>query len=355
MSKGGDMDRFETLKALTEAFGVSGFEDEVRNLLQDRLGSYTQVKRDRIGSVIAPFEGGGPKIMFAAHIDEVGFMVKSITKEGYIKIIPIGGWWEGVLPAQRVKLRNKRGDKWVGVISAKPIHELDPEERKKMPKIKDLVVDIGVKKGFALKDKLKIRPGDPIVPVSELVRLGNPDLLMGKAFDDRVGVSLLLELAEKMPEHKNSVYLTGTVQEEVGLRGARTCAHLIEPDVAFAIDVSISRDGPGGEGEERLGGGPGIIIHDRTMIPNRKLRDWVINLCETNNIPYHLTSISGGYDTGVIHISGLGAPSLAIGIPTRYIHSHIGIFDERDYEHILKLLALICERLDQQRLKEIMS
>lgn len=349
------MDRFETLKLLTEAFGVSGFEDEVRDLFQDRLSHYAQVKRDRIGSVIGALEGSEPKVMFAAHIDEIGFIVKSITKEGYLKVIPVGGWWEGVLPAQRVMIKNRRGDRYIGLIAAKPIHELEPEERKKLQKIKDMFVDIGVKKGFSIKDKLKIRPGDPIVPLSQFTRLGNPDLLMGKAFDDRIGTCLLLELAEKMPEHKNSIYLAGTVQEEVGLRGARTCARLIEPDVAFAVDVSISRDGPGGEGDERLGGGPGIIIHDRTMIPNRKLRDWVINLCETNKIPYHLTSISGGYDTGVIHISGFGVPSLAIGIPTRYIHSHIGIFDERDYEHILKLLTLICERLDKQRLKEIMS
>jgi len=349
------MDRFETLKALTEAFGLSGFEDEVSNLCQDHLSNYAQVMRDRIGSVIASFKGDGPKVMFAAHIDEIGFIVKSITKEGYLKVIPVGGWWEGVLPAQRVVVKNRRGDKYLGLIAAKPIHDLEPEERKKLPKMKDLIVDVGVKKGFDIKDKLKIRPGDPIVPVSEFTRLGNPDLLMGKAFDDRIGTCLILELAEKMPEHKSSIFLAGTVQEEVGLRGAKTCARLVEPDIAFAIDVSISRDGPGGDGDERLGAGVGIIIHDRTMIPNRKLRDWVINLCEVNGIQYHLTSIGGGYDTGAIHISGLGVPSLAIGIPTRYIHSHIGIFDERDYENILKLLILICERFDQQRLKEIMS
>ncbi|RKX71732.1 peptidase M28 [candidate division WOR-3 bacterium] len=349
------MDRFELLKSLSEAFGVSGFEDEVRNLFEDRLSGFATVKRDRVGSVVGALEGDGPKIMFAAHLDEVGFLVKSITKEGYLKIIPVGGWWEGVLPAQRVVVKNRRGEKWLGVIAAKPIHELEPEERKKLPKMKDLVVDVGVKKGFEIKERLKIRPGDPIAPVSEFTRLGNPDLLMGKAFDDRIGAGLLLELAERMPEHKNSIFLAGTVQEEVGLRGARTCARMVEPDVAFAIDVSISRDGPGEDGEERLGGGVGIVIHDRTMIPNRKLRDWVISLCEVNKIPYHLTSITGGYDTGVIHISGFGVPSLAIGIPTRYIHSHIAVVDERDYENILKLLILISERLDRQRFQEIMS
>ncbi|HID31811.1 MAG TPA: M42 family peptidase [bacterium (Candidatus Stahlbacteria)] len=340
---------------MTESFGISGFEDEVRDYFEDQLSGYGQVRRDRIGSVVGAIEGDGPKIMFAAHLDEIGFVVKSITKEGYIKIVPIGGWWEGVLPSQRVVVKNRRGEKHIGTIASKPIHELEPEERKKLLKLKDLFIDVGVKKGFKIREKLQIRPGDPVAPVSELVRLSNPDLLMGKALDDRVGAALLLELATKISAHKNSIFLTGTVQEEVGLRGARTCARMVEPDVAFAVDVSLSRDGMGEDGEERLGAGVGIIIYDRTMIPDRRLKDWVIDLCETNNIPYHLTSITGGYDTGVIHISGFGVPSLAIGIPTRYIHSHGGIFDERDYEQVLRLLTLICERLDQKSLKEILS
>jgi endoglucanase len=181
---------------------------------------------------------------------------------------------------------------------------------------------------------------------------------MAKAWDDRVGCGLLVELLNNLSatKHPNTVYLTGTVQEEVGLRGARTSAFAVEPDIGFALDVSISRDTPGNDSEspEKLGSGVSILIHDSTMIPHTRLRDFVCDLAEHNNIPYHFTSLKGGYDTGVIQVTKYGVPCLAIGIPTRYVHSGSSIISMTDYEHVLNLITIIVKNLDTKALKNIL-
>lgn len=353
------MDRLTLLKELTEAFGISGFEGNIGRIMEGYLKKVTAVTRDHLGSVIARKTGKTerPKIMFAAHMDEIGFLVKSITKSGFIKFLPVGGWWAGNLPGQKVKVINRKGDRFVGVIGQKAIHEMKEEEMKKLPEIDDLFIDVGVTSDFKVKERLQIRPGDPIVPDAKFEVMANSDLLLSKAWDDRMGCALLVELAGSLAavEHPNTVFLTATVQEEVGLRGARTAAHAVGPDVAFALDVGLSRDTPGyeEEHEERLGSGVAILIYDRTMIPHPGLKEFVIELAEVNNIPFHLTSLKGGYDTGIIHLNQAGVPSLALGIPTRYIHGHLSIINVNDYEHLLNLITLIVKNLDAETLNSI--
>jgi len=197
------------------------------------------------------------------------------------------------------------------------------------------------------------------MPVGQFEHMANTDLLLAKAWDDRAGCAMLVDMLDELVaiEHPNKVYLVGTVQEEVGLRGAKTSASLIQPDFAFAIDVSICRDTPGngGDATEKLGTGVGILVYDRTMIPHKNLRDFVIELAETNNIPYHLTSIKGGYDTGAIHLTNFGVPSLALGIPTRYIHSAASIISYDDYENLLKLTTLIVKNLNRDVMEQILK
>lgn len=355
------MDRTELLRELSEAFGISGYEDNVVEILKKHFGKRVAISRDRIGSVIARKEGTSqrPKIMFSAHMDEIGFMVKEITKEGFIKFLPIGGWWAGNVPGLKVMVKTRKGAEIPGVVGLKPIHELTPEERKKLPEIKDMYIDVGGAKDYNPKDKLGIRPGDPIIPQSGFERLANRNLLLGKAWDDRVGCALLINLLDNIEgiEHPNTVYLVGSVQEEVGLRGARTSAYTIEPDIGFALDVSICRDTPGNEGDavERLGGGAGILIHDSTMIPHVKLREFVCELAEANKIPYHFTSIKGGYDTGTIHLTKYGVPCLALGVPTRYVHSGSSVISLEDYDNILKLITLIVKSLDKDVLEKLLG
>jgi endoglucanase len=351
------MNRVELFKELTEAFGPSGYETEVAGIMKKYFADSGVVTSDKLGSVICTQDGIGPKIMFAAHMDEIGFVVQSITKEGYLRILPVGGWQEMMLLGQRVVIRSN-GKDIPGVIGSKPVHELKEEERKKVPEFRDLYVDVGVSMGFDVKTELKIRPGDPVVPYSPFTSLGN-SLYLAKAWDDRIGCAVIIELAQRLQKssHPNSLYFVGTTQEEVGLRGAQTAAAMVNPDIAFAIDVSLCRDYPGfveKEVTERLKGGVAILFHDLSMIPNTRLRDFVISVAEENKIPYHLTSVRGGYDTGRIHLHNIGVPSLAIGIPARYIHSHSGIIAENDLDSAVSLLAEIIQRLNQKKLADIL-
>ncbi len=353
------MDRLKLFQELTEAFGISGYEEDIVNILKKNFGDHVTITKDNIGSIIAEKVGTSekPRIMFAAHMDEVGFMVKSLTKDGFIKFIPIGGWWAGNLPGLRVKIKTKKGEYIPGVIGMKPIHDLPPEERKKIPEVDDMYIDIGATKKFDIKEKLGIRPGDPIVPDASFTQLANTDLYMAKAWDDRVGCALLIDLLNNIvaTDHPNTVYLAGTVQEEVGLRGAKTAAFAVTPDIGFALDVSICRDTPRNDGVavEQLGAGVGMLIYDRTMIPHAKLKDFVCELAELNNIPYHFTSIKGGYDTGEIHLTHHGAPCLALGVPSRYVHSGSSIISLEDYENVLKLITLVVKNLGPEAFQQI--
>jgi endoglucanase len=186
------------------------------------------------------------------------------------------------------------------------------------------------------------------------------NLMMAKAWDDRGGCGIVIEAARalKGKKHPNAVFLVGSVQEEVGLRGARTAAEVVQPDVALALDVSLCYEHPDKLRKnvaERLGNGAAILVHDNSMIPNTRLRDWVIDLAEKKKIRYHLTTVRGGYDTGAIHIHRSGVPSLAIGWPTRYIHAHAGIVSAADYDAAVKLLTAVIENLDEAVSKSLRS
>jgi endoglucanase len=334
---------------------------DVAAIMRKHFTGCGEIISDKLGSVICAQQTSNqqaPKIMFAAHMDEIGFVVQSITKEGYLRILPIGGWSEMMLLGQRVIVRSN-GKDIPGVIGSKPVHELKEEERKKIPEFRDLYVDVGASMNFDVKTELKIRPGDPIIPYSPFTELGN-SLYLAKAWDDRIGCAVILELAQKLSNlpHPNNLYFAGTTQEEVGLRGAKTAAAIVNPDIAFAIDVSLSREYPGfveREVSERLKGGVAILIYDMSMIPHTRLRDFVIDVAEQRKIPYHLTSVRGGYDTGRIHLHSIGVPSLAIGIPARYIHSHSGIIAEQDFNSAVQLLTEITLQLNQTKINEILT
>ncbi|MEA3310668.1 MAG: M20/M25/M40 family metallo-hydrolase, partial [candidate division WOR-3 bacterium] len=251
-----------------------------------------------------------------------------------------------------VKVRTRKGD-FEGIIGSKAPHAMKEEERKKPPEMDKLFIDVGVvgEKGAADADA---RPGDPIVPVGDFRPLAN-GVLAAKAWDDRVGCAVIAEVAGDLGSHPNRLYLAATVQEEVGLRGARTVAGLVEPDVAIAVDVSLSSDTPDGDSDavERFGAGAAVLVYDSTMIPNLALRDFVCEVAEKEGIKYHLTSLRGGYDTGAIHITKIGVPSIALGLPSRYIHSHVSAIYEEDYVALLSLVKATVKRLDGKKLAVI--
>ncbi|HDR00420.1 MAG TPA: M42 family peptidase [candidate division WOR-3 bacterium] len=350
----------QLLKELTEAFGPSGYETEPAAILVRELSRVGEVTRDGLGSVICRVAGRSerPRVMISAHMDEVGFLVKAVTGDGYVRFLPIGGWWPQVLLGQRVVLRTRKGD-FTGVIGSKPPHELTDEERKKLPDINTMFMDFGCRDGLDLVKETGLRRGDPVVPVCPFSEMAG-GLLMAKAWDDRGGCGMLVELARRLGKGRfpGTLFLVGSAQEEVGLRGARTAAEVVKPDVALALDVSLCGEYPDRsrkDVEERLGNGAAILVHDMSMIPNTRLRDFAIGAAESAKARFHLTTVRGGYDTGAIHLTGGGVPSLAVGWPTRYIHSHTGIVAEEDYDSVVGLTAAVIERLDAAAAESIRS
>jgi putative aminopeptidase FrvX len=340
------------LKELTEAPGISGYEEEIREIIRRHLREITTIEQDRLGSIVCRKKGNArtPRIMLAGHMDEVGFIAKLITDEGFIKFSPVGGWWGHVMLAQRVVIKTRKGDV-DGLIGSKPPHVLSDEERKKLQEPKDMYVDVGATSAAEVK-KLGVRPGDPIIPVCPFTVLGTGKTYMGKAFDNRVGCALFIDVIKRLvnKRHPNTVYGAGTVQEEVGLRGARTSSWIIEPDVGLTMEISVAGDVPDVKKEDaqgKLGKGPAIILRDGSMIPNLRLRDLCIDTAEELKIPYQFDMLErGGTDSGAIHLHRHGVPNLVIGVPTRHIHSHAGIIHRDDYDHAVQLVTAVVKKLD---------
>jgi endoglucanase len=346
------------LKEITEANGVSGYESEVRKLMARELKETADdVRYDKMGSIMGVKKGAkdSPRVMVVGHMDEIGFMVKEFTKEGYLKFLPLGGWWGHVALGQRMRIITRKGPV-IGVIGSRPPHILEAEERKKVLDVKDMFIDVGVQEKYDVKKSLGIRVGDPIVPDSQFTILGNKKMYMSKAFDNRMACAVVIEVLKKLKavKHPNTVLGCASVQEEVGLRGANTLAQLGDPDVCIVVDTGIALDVPpdGYKKTEKLGSGPAILMMDATMVPNIGLRDFVVKTAETKKIPHHLTSMDrGGTDGGRIHISRIGVPSLVMGAPVRYIHSHNGIMNRTDFDNTVKLIVELIKGLDARKVK----
>lgn len=352
------MDRIDLLlKDLTETPGIGSYEERIREKMTQYLSPFGEIKYDRVGSILCEKRGdmSYPRIMLAAHMDEVGFIVKYITDEGFLKFAPIGGWWSQVLPSQRVIVYSKNGE-FPGVIGSKPPHLLPQEEREKPVKLEDLFIDIGARNREEVEKDFGIKPGSPIVPWSQYEAIGkDKKYLLGKAWDDRIGCAVIIRVLEELKgeEHPNTIIGVGTVQEEVGLRGAETSVKIAKPDVAFVLEVGLAGDTPNVKKEEsdiKLGKGPSIGIMDSSMLPNRKLVEFVEEVAEEESIPYQYELLlRGGEDGGRIHLYDGGVPTVAINVPSRYIHSHVGVIHRDDFENTVRLMKAILKRLDAKR------
>ncbi len=345
----------ELLRELTEVNGVPGFERRVGAIMRERLEGVAECCTDNLGSLIARLEGASdrPRIMLAGHMDEIGFMVKLVTEEGFVQFAALGGWWDQVLLAQRVTIETSKGPV-TGVIGSKPPHLLPEDERNKVVKRQEMFIDVGAEDREEATENFGIRPGDPIVPVTPFEVMRNEDRMLAKAWDDRVGVALAIEALQALDGagHPNTVFGVGTVQEEVGARGAETASDVVDPDVALILETGIAGDVPGISDDEsnvELGGGVAIYVLEGSAIPNLRLRDLAIDLCEERDLDYQLTVLErGGTDAGRIHLHDTGVPSLALGVPTRHIHTHAGIISAKDYDTTLKLVIAMCEALDEE-------
>ena len=346
----------ELLKTLTEAHGVPGYEDEIRGVVRQYLDPVGTISQDKLGSLICHQQGDGPKVMLVGHMDEIGFMIIHITKEGYLKFVQLGGWWDQVLLGHRVLIRTHKGN-LTGVIGAKPPHIMDDDESKKVVQKKDMYIDIGATSEKEVEEA-GVRIGDPVIPKADFEVLANSKTFLSKAFDDRLGCAWVIDTLRYFVDrpHPNHIYGVATVMEEVGLRGATTSVHAIDPDVAIILEVDIAGDIPGVKPEQsrvKIGEGPSIILYDRGLIPNLKLRDLIIDTAAEENIPIQISSYSvgGSTDGSKIHLHGIGVPTIVLGVPTRHIHSHGGIIHRDDYENGVKLLTEVVARLDGDTVK----
>ena len=335
------------LRVLSDTPGVSGFEEPVQAVIKAELeGVCDEVRVDKIGNLIGvkvatrAAKGATPlRVMLAAHMDEIGFMVKHIDGEGFVRFMPIGGFDPRTLVAQRVIIHGERDVK--GVIAPQPNWILSSEDRQKVLGIKDLVIDAGLGKE-AISRFVSI--GDVISLAQSFDEL-NDQVVIGRNFDDRVGVYAMLEAMKRAQACQVDIYAVATVQEEVGLRGVPTAAYAIEPDVGIALDGSLASDVPYAKEEERhcvMGAGTGIYVMDGRTISDRRLVSFLIRLAEENGIKYQI-NLGGGTDASIIQRQKTGARVCTIGPPTRYMHSTAQLCSKADIENTIELLLVFLE------------
>ncbi len=354
------MDSKQLLHELTLLSGVSGNERSVRQYMRDQIGHDVCFEKDNLGSIAFEVKGTSekPKILLVGHMDEIGFMVHSITKNGLIRMVNLGGWDPRTLMSSPVEVCNHKGEKFVGLIGSVPVHHLRDSSGKLS--LDDMYVDLGAESDEEIATKFEIRKGDFITPIPYYHYNEKKDIMISKAFDDRAGVALAIEAAQyfKNHQHPNTIICAGSAQEEVGTRGAQTIANLVKPDVAIVLEGAPGDDFPGNRDEIQCGMGKGVQMRviDPTMVTNPALKNFVIDLCETHKIPYQIAvRKSGGTDAGKIHVSNIGVPCVVLAVPVRYAHSHNGMIKMSDYQATLDLVKKIVEHLDEKVLSDLLA
>jgi putative aminopeptidase FrvX len=332
----------DLLEQLCRADGVSGFEGNVAEIMKRELKkTCDEVSCDNFGNVIARKGKGTKKIMLAAHMDEIGLLVKHITKEGYLNFVKVGGIDDRILLDQRVIVKSKGGDV-IGIMGSKPPHLQKDEERKKVIKHEELFIDIGASSKKEAEKLVEI--GDPVIFEPCFGKLGN-DLLFGKAVDNRVGCYALIKVMEKLPPKLDAtVYAVASAQEEVGLKGARVAAFKLNPDYSLALDTTLAGDTPGikeTESNLKLGKGPAVTIMEasgRGVITHPKVREVIMKAAKRKRIPIQIDVLEGGMtDAAIIYMTREGIPSGVISIVTRYIHGSSAVFNMDDVDNVVKL------------------
>jgi endoglucanase len=333
----------ENLEKLSNASGVVGREEEVRNLMCKLMKPYAnEVYLDKLENVVAVKKGKkrSSKIMLAAHMDEIGLMVKTVNKEGFIQFAKMGGIDDRLLLAQKVIVQSTKGPVH-GIVGSKPPHIQKEEERKKIVTFDELFIDIGAESKEDVAE-MGVRVGDPIVFDEKFASIGK-DLVIGKAFDNRIGCAIMIETLKLLRETDCNVFAVGTVQEEVGLRGAATAAFGVDPDVGLALDVTVAGDVPGVkefDSSVKMGKGPALTVTDAGLITHPKVLRILLDTAEETKIAYQLeTGLMGTTDAARMSLARQGVPCGTVSAPARYIHSPIGMINLRDAEASAKLTA----------------
>ncbi len=349
------------LEELSNAHGPSGSEGQVRAIVQRELAPIAdELESDGLGSLIARLgpKDTSPTILVMAHMDEVGLMVRYITPEGFVKFLGLGGMLDQALINQRWIIATRKG-MVRGVTGIKTTHVMPLEARTQIFRREQMFIDVGASNKQDAEDRLGIRPGDPIAPDSAFMVLNDSKLYAGKAWDDRAGVALMIEVLRNLRQRPGpaTLYAAATVQEEVGLRGAHTSAAKVHPDIGVNFESGVAGDYPGtnaDEAQEKIGAGPGLFLHDSSMLPNLKLRDFVLDVAKDLDIPVQFNVIAGyGQDGSEIQRSYGGTPVINLTIPTRYLHSHTSIISRDDFDRAVTLATEVIRRLDAPTVERI--
>jgi putative aminopeptidase FrvX len=339
----------ELLARICAAPGIAGREERVRAIVVEELRPLVdELTVDALGSVVATRRGDGPRVMVAAHMDEIGFFVKHIDDHGFIRLQPVGGFDPRTLIAQRVLVQGFNGATLRGAVQpgTKPIHLLERDEIKP-PKMEELFVDVGLPVE-QVREQVEI--GDIVTLERELADAG--ECVMSKALDDRVSVFVMIEALRAMGESNAEIVAVATTQEEVGLRGAETAAYAVEPDIAVALDITLALDIPGMPSElavTHLGKGVAIKVMDSSHIANPALLRHLRDLAEVHDIPYQLEILPrGGTDAASMQRARAGAPAVTLSIPTRYVHTVNEMANRADIAATIQLLARFLEDAGSQ-------
>jgi len=347
-------DRIVTLLAeLTNAPGTSGYEDSVRHLMVEHMKPMaTKLTYDGLGSVIAQQGTTGPRIMVDAHMDELGGMVRRITPTGFLSMQMLGGWFDQALVDQRWTIIGSKGPVHA-VTGIRDIHVAAPEERTRVFPRESIFLDVGAKTDADVR-AMGISPGDPVVPDAPFTIMNGTDNYLSKAWDDRVGCAVLIEVMRRMEHahHANTIFYAATVQEEIGLRGGQTAAAIVKPDIGIALEAGVVKDAPGvqpEEAQEVVGGGPAIFLYDASALPSRKMVAFVKETAASGSIPLQFDFITGyGEDGATMQKTDGGTPIVNLVVPTRYTHAHNGIINRADFDHMVDLVTAMVTKLDAE-------
>ena len=352
------MTDWKLMEEIACAPGISSCEEEVAQIIKNAYNELNiPTSYDGLGSLVGykDVENKALKIMIAAHMDEVGFMVKDITDEGFIHVQPIGSWWSHMVLGQWYTIITIDKKRYNALMGSMATHGLPMEARNKTVNIADVYLDLGVKDKQAVLD-MGITIGDMVVPWARFERMNNPKYISCKAFDDRIGNYIMIEVARRLKGiNHEALYLANTIQEEPGLRGARTATHVVHPDIAFAIDTTLAGDTPMNRNICKLGGGVVLSMIDSNSIAPRKLVNYVEKIAKENNIKYQYAVFNkGGTDSGNIHKTYEGIVNMTLSIPIRYMHTNHSIVHEDEVENCIELLCALVKDLNLEKYETLL-
>ncbi len=341
----------ELLRTLADAPGPSGFEEPIRKIMVEAMKPYAASLRfDGLGSIIATQGTAGPRVIVDAHMDELGGVVRRVTANGLLTMQMLGGWLDQALVDQRWVIIGSNGPVRA-VTGIRDIHVVPPEERTRVHPRDNIFLDVGATSEKDVRD-MGIGPGDPVVPDAPFAVLNGTANYMGKAWDDRVGCAVIIEVMRRLASapHPNQIFYAITTQEEIGLRGAHTAADVVKPDVGIALEAGVTGDvfrASPEESQVKLGAGPGIFLYDSSELPNRKFVAFVKDTASAGGIPLQYDLVTGyGDDSAEIQKSNGGVPTVNLVVPVRYTHAHNGVMNRRDFDRMVDLLTAMLQKLD---------